>query len=123
MRRCARGTGYAACTSVILRRPAFAVRIPPGFTQRRHLNQAILEDQHSAPIVKRIAAVVSLAFLPPRANRFSSYRQRHDNSAARVIHPWPSIRFSVKHLGWESSAQIAPAGISVPLYGDRQGGF
>ena len=29
----------------------------------------------------------------------------------RVLHPWPSIRFAVKHPRWEPGAQIAPAGI------------
>jgi hypothetical protein len=29
----------------------------------------------------------------------------------RILHPWPSVRFAVKHPRWESGARIAPAGI------------
>jgi group II intron reverse transcriptase/maturase len=29
----------------------------------------------------------------------------------RILHPWPNVRFSVKHPRWEPGAQIAPAGI------------
>jgi group II intron reverse transcriptase/maturase len=31
--------------------------------------------------------------------------------APRILHPWPSIRFAVKHPRWEPGARIAPAGI------------
>jgi len=31
--------------------------------------------------------------------------------APRILHPWPSIRFTVKHPRWEPGARIAPAGI------------
>jgi RNA-directed DNA polymerase len=41
--------------------------------------------------VARLAA----AYLPP----------------ARILHPWPSQRFAVKHPRWEPGARIAPAGI------------
>jgi group II intron reverse transcriptase/maturase len=30
---------------------------------------------------------------------------------ARILHPWPSVRFAVKHPRWEPGARIAPAGI------------
>jgi RNA-directed DNA polymerase len=30
---------------------------------------------------------------------------------AHILHPWPSIRFAVKHPRWEPGARIAPAGI------------
>ena len=29
----------------------------------------------------------------------------------RVLHPWPNVRFAVKHPRWEPGARIAPAGI------------
>jgi RNA-directed DNA polymerase len=29
----------------------------------------------------------------------------------RILHPWPSVRFAVKHPRWEPGARIAPAGI------------
>jgi RNA-directed DNA polymerase len=29
----------------------------------------------------------------------------------RILHPWPSKRFAVKHPRWEPGARIAPAGI------------
>lgn len=29
----------------------------------------------------------------------------------RILHPWPSIRFAVKHPRWEPSARIGPARI------------
>jgi group II intron reverse transcriptase/maturase len=29
----------------------------------------------------------------------------------RILHPWPNIRFAVKHPRWEPGARIAPAGI------------
>ena len=29
----------------------------------------------------------------------------------RILHPWPSTRFAVKHPRWEPGARIAPAGI------------
>jgi RNA-directed DNA polymerase len=31
--------------------------------------------------------------------------------AARISHPWPSVRFAAKHPRWEPGAQVAPAGI------------
>jgi len=43
---------------------------------------------------ERIARLVA-AYLPP----------------ARILHPWPNIRFAVKHPRWEPGARIAPAGI------------
>src|SRR5271165_3051409 len=30
---------------------------------------------------------------------------------ARILHPWPNVRFAVKHPRWEPGARIAPAGI------------
>ena len=29
----------------------------------------------------------------------------------RILHPWPSVRFAVKHPRWEPSARIGPARI------------
>src|SRR5579859_4101236 len=29
----------------------------------------------------------------------------------RILHPWPNVRFAVKHPRWEPGARIAPAGI------------
>ena len=29
----------------------------------------------------------------------------------RILHPWPDVRFAVKHPRWEPGARIAPAGI------------
>jgi group II intron reverse transcriptase/maturase len=29
----------------------------------------------------------------------------------RILHPWPTVRFAVKHPRWEPGARIAPAGI------------
>ncbi len=43
---------------------------------------------------ERISRLVA-AYLPP----------------ARILHPWPSVRFAVKHPRWEPGARIAPAGI------------
>jgi RNA-directed DNA polymerase len=31
----------------------------------------------------------------------------------RILHPWPSVRFAVKHPRWEPGARIAPAGIGA----------
>jgi hypothetical protein len=31
--------------------------------------------------------------------------------APRILHPWPDVRFFVKHPRWEPGARIAPAGI------------
>lgn len=28
----------------------------------------------------------------------------------RILHPWPSTRFAVKHPTWQPGARIAPAG-------------
>ena len=35
----------------------------------------------------------------------------------RVLHPWPNVRFAVKHPRWEPSARIGPARICA---GDTQ---
>lgn len=39
-------------------------------------------------------------------------RLAHDYlPAARISHPWPSVRFAATHPRWEPGAQVAPAGI------------
>jgi hypothetical protein len=36
----------------------------------------------------------------------------------RILHPWPSVRFAVKHPRWEPGARIAPAGICAGAPGN-----
>jgi RNA-directed DNA polymerase len=58
---------------------------------RRTLRRRSQKDWTTWERVSRLAR----AYLPP----------------PRILHPWPSVRFAVKHPRWEPGARIAPAGI------------
>jgi RNA-directed DNA polymerase len=58
---------------------------------RRTLRRRSKKDWTTWERISRLAR----AYLPP----------------PRILHPWPSTRFAVKHPRWEPGARIAPAGI------------